>query len=501
MTAFHFSDNITSYIDGAFVPPAAAAHRIAVINPATEAVIAHLFEANDLEVDRAVQAATRSFEQGVWHRLPLEQRVAVFRRICALTEQHADELCWLESIDLGMPVSQARSMVTARVIRNFNFYADHLSQAAERAVRLDDLYQRYVHRDPVGVCALISPWNAPLMLATSKIAPALAFGNSCVIKTSEYTPLALARFMTLLAEAGVPPGVVNLVNGRGHVTGTSLVAHPGVGLVSFTGGGEAGRTIAAVAGGGFKKCDLELGGKSACIISDSADLDQAVDGALLGIFANSGQMCFAGSRILVQRNVADAFLARFVDRARAIRVGDPLDPATDMGPLAYEAHYRRVLSYCAPGADERVEVLCGGKATGAGRGYFIEPTVLLAETPDARVCREEIFGPVATVLTYDSFDQALALANHSRYGLAAYLWSNRLDEAMTAAAQLRSGTLMVNSPMVFDLRMPFGGYKDSGVGREGIESLRNFYSEEKTVAIAMRPIPLPLRMGAQRTAS
>lgn len=493
--SYPISALITSYIDGAYIAPRAGSHHLPVINPATEAVIAHLQEADDAEVNLAVRAAARSYAEGAWRRLPTERRVAILRRVCELTEQHARELCWLESTDLGMPSSQAPAAVIARVVRNFGFYADHLSQSAERAVRLDDRYQRYVHRDPVGVCALISPWNAPLMLATSKIAPALAFGNSCVIKTSEYTPLALHRFMALLSEAGVPPGVVNLVNGRGEVTGASMVTHDAVSLVSFTGGGVAGRRIAAAAGANLKKCDLELGGKSACIVSDSANLEMAVDGALLGIFGNAGQMCFAGSRILLQRRIADAFLERFLARANAIRVGDPFDPATEMGPLAYAAHLDRALAYCRPQAGDGVSVLAGGERAAGGTGYFMAPTVLMADSPDARACQEEVFGPVATVLQYDHFDEAIALANNTRYGLAGYLWSNRLDESMAAAQGIRTGALMINSPMVFDLRMPFGGVGESGVGREGIESLRNFYSEEKAVAIAARPLPVAPRLG------
>lgn len=485
-------ETVSSFIDGAFVAPSVRGHRIDVVNPANEALIAHLFEADAAEVDRAVQAARQAFEDGRWHRLPQERRGAVLRRISELTQQHADELCYLESVDLGMPTAQGQGAVISRVVRNFNFYADHLSQAAERAVRLDDLYQRYVHRDPVGVCALISPWNAPLMLATSKIAPALAFGNCCVIKASEYTPLAIARFMEILVEAGVPPGVVNLVNGRGQVTGSSLVEHPEVDIVSFTGGAMAGRSIAASAGRQLKKCDLELGGKSANIVSDSADLDQAVDGSLVGIYGNTGQMCFAGSRILLQRGIAEAFLERFTARARAIVVGDPLDMATEMGPLAYAAHRDRVLSHCQP--QPGVSVLCGGQAL-QRPGYFMQPTVLLADSHDVPVCQEEIFGPVATALVYDDFQDALRIANQTRYGLAGYVWTNRLNEMTAASQQLRAGALMINSPMVFDLRMPFGGYKESGVGREGIEGMRALYSEEKSVAIALRPIPLPRRMG------
>ena len=387
---------ITSYVDGAYLAPRAGSHHLPVINPATESVIAQLQEADGAEVDLAVRAAARSYAEGTWRRLPTERRAAILRRVCDLTEQHARELCWLESTDLGIPSSQAPGAVIARVVRNFSFYADHLSQGAERAVKLDDRYQRFVHRDPVGVCALISPWNAPLMLATSKIAPALAFGNSCVIKTSEYTPLALHRFMALLSEAGVPPGVVNLVNGRGEVTGASLVAHEAVGLVSFTGGGAAGRRIAAVAGAGLKKCDLELGGKSASIISDSADLDLAVDGALLGIFGNAGQMCFAGSRILLQRRIADAFLERFVARANAIRVGDPFDLATEMGPLAYASHLDRVLAHCRPTVGDGVSVLAGGERTaGGGLDHLDDGDAVLAGVAFAGVAEHRCGGGVA----------------------------------------------------------------------------------------------------------
>ncbi len=488
------SRQITSFIGGGFVSPRKDAYRLPVTNPATEEEIGTLFEADEAEVDRAVVAARTSFEAGHWRGLSAEQRAGVFRRVCALTSEHAEELCALETMDLGIPTAQAKGMVTARVVRNFNFYADHLSQAAERAVTTDRLHQRYVYREPVGVCALLSPWNAPLMLATSKIAPALAFGNSCVIKTSEHTPLALARFMDLLTEAGVPAGVVNMVNGRGRVTGAQLVSHPDVALLSFTGGGATGRQVMIAAAQNFKKCDLELGGKSANIVSDSADFNAALDGSLLGAFGNSGQMCFAGSRIIVQEDIAERFTEAFVARACAIRVGDPTDPATEMGPLAYREHLERVLSFCDP--EDGVGLLCGGRRTGAERGYFMSPTVLRARSPAARVCQEEIFGPVATILTYKRFEEAIAIANDSRYGLSGYLWSNRLDEAMAAASGLRSGGLMVNSPMMFDLRMPFGGVKESGVGREGIESLRNFYSEEKAIAIATRPFPMPVRLGA-----
>lgn len=492
---YPIKSEICSYIGGQFVQPSLDAFRIEVINPATGKVLCQLVEADKSEVEQAVQAASDSLRKGEWRNAPSAHRAAVFRKLCTLMAEHKEEMGYLESVDLGLPISQANASVVDKVIRNFSFYADALSQLADRAVSLDDMYQRYVRRDPIGVCGLISPWNAPLMLATSKIAPALAFGNSCVIKTSEYTPLAVARFMEILSEAGIPDGVINLVNGRGEVTGDALVKHPDVALVSFTGGGTAGRIIASNAAHDFKKCDLELGGKSANIITESANLDDALEGSLLSIFANTGQMCFAGSRILVHRSIADQFLEKFVARATNIKVGDPLNPETQMGPLCYEAHMKQVLQMCDTAVSEGVEVLCGGKRCYSEEGYFMEPTVLLTDNRDVQVFRDEIFGPVATVYIYDDFSEAIDIANDSNFGLAGYLWTNNLDEMNRVSRNLKAGAIMINSPMVFDLRMPFGGYKESGVGREGIEGLRDLYTEQKSVAIAQKSLSIPLKLG------
>ncbi len=493
---YQVKSELTSYINGQFVEPSASAYKIDVVNPATGKVICRLIEADSNEVSLAVKAASDSFKKGEWRSAPSAHRAAVFRKLCSLMAQYKDEICYLESIDLGLPISQAHANVVDKVIRNFSFYADALSQFSDRAVSLDDMYQRYVRRDPVGVCALISPWNAPLMLATSKIAPALAYGNSCVLKTSEFTPLAVAKFMEILSEAGVPDGVINLVNGRGEVTGDALVKHPDVALVSFTGGGTAGRIIASNAAYDFKKCDLELGGKSANIITETANLDDALEGSLLSIFSNSGQMCFAGSRILVHKSVADEFIERFVARAKNIKVGDPLNPETEMGPLCYESHLQRVLQMCATAVSEGVEVLCGGQRCYSEEGYFMEPTVLLTDNRDVQVFRDEIFGPVATIYIYEDFNDAIEIANDSKFGLAGYLWTNNLAEMNRVSCDLQAGAILINSPMVMDLRMPFGGYKESGVGREGIEGLRDLYTEQKSVAIAQKSFHFPHKLGA-----
>lgn len=495
MTArFNIPEYVTSFIDGQWT--ARSQMLLPVINPATETQISLLSEADAQETGAAVEAAHRSFRSGVWSQAPAARKREVFHRIVALTEEHLDELAWLETLNAGLPIRYARARQMPRIVRNFNFFADWLSQNIERGGIQDDAYLRFVSREPAGVAALISPWNAPLALASTKIAAALAFGNSCVVKTAEQTPLAVARFMEILSQAGVPPGVVNLVNGRGHVTGDALTRHPLVNVISFTGGTQTGRAIAAVAAPQLKRVDLELGGKSANIITASAVMDDALDGALTSIYTNNGQQCFAGSRILVERTVAQEFIERFVARARAIRVGDPFDGQTEIGPLANAAHYARVQGYVEIARADGAELLTGGKRPAyCERGYYFEPTAVLVNSNQSRVCQEEIFGPFATFQVFDDFEEALQLANASDFGLAAYLWSSDLGQCLAAARSLQAGVVLVNSPMILDSRFPFGGYKDSGVGREGIEGMSHFYTEEKTVTVALRR-PAMDRLGA-----
>ena len=489
---------ITSYIDGQWQP--AGALLLPVINPATEEVVAQLSEADARETAAAVAAAQASWKSGIWARKSAAEKRRVFQRIVALTLEHIEELAQLECLNSGLPLNYLRARQLPRITRNFDFFADWLSQNVEKAGMSDQDYLRCVLREPAGVAALIAPWNAPLALASTKIAAALAFGNSCVIKPAETTPLAVARFMDILSEAGVPPGVVNMVNGRGHVTGDALVRDPGVRVVSFTGGTQTGRAIAAAAAPGLKRVDLELGGKSANIITETANLDDALDGALTSIYTNNGQQCFAGSRILLQRSIADAFMRRFVERARAIRVGDPLDMATELGPLSNAAHYARVCSFIEMARADGGELLCGGRRPpGLGaKGYYLEPTAVLMPSNAARVCQQEIFGPFAAFQVFDDFDEAIAIANDSEFGLVSYLWTNDLQQAHRAARAIEAGVVLVNTPMILDLRFPFGGYKSSGVGREGIDGMRHFYTEEKTVTIALqRPAMARLGAGAQ----
>jgi acyl-CoA reductase-like NAD-dependent aldehyde dehydrogenase len=490
--AFPIPAHTTSYIDGSFVEPRSG-FIIPVINPATEQVISQLHEADEVDVARAVAAAQRAFDSGPWPRLSVIERKAVFARIIALTEENLDELAWLETANTGQTLRYSRHVQLPRIPANFRFYAELISQATELSAQEGNAALRYVLREPLGVVALISPSNAPTALASTKIAAALAFGNTCVVKTSENTPLALARLMTLLSEAGVPPGVVNLVNGRGSVTGTALVRHPNIRGISFTGGTVTARSIASIAGDGLKRVDLELGGKSANIIMPSANLDAALDGALLGIYTNNGQQCFAGSRIVLHRAIADEFIARFVERTDRIRVGSPLDPASENGPLAAKSSFERMASYVEIAQQDGCKLLAGGRrAEGFDLGYYFRPTAVLAPSNDVRVCQEEIFGPFASLLVVDSFDEAIQVANHSRYGLVSYLWSSELGEAMEATRRIQAGWMLVNTPMLsLDPRLPFGGYKESGVGREGAHPSRHFYTEEKTVTIALSTPAMP----------
>ena len=385
-TTYKVRDCVTSFIDGQWTEPSAVT--LPVINPATEQQIALVSEADAQETAEAVSAAQRAFERGLWSRSNAAVKREVFHRIIALTRENLDELAWLEALNSGLPLRYLRSRQLPRILRNFSFFADWLSQNTEKASMQDDDYLRFVVREPAGVAALISPWNAPLALASTKIAAALAFGNSCVVKTAEQTPLAVARFMEILTEAGVPAGVVNLVNGRGHVTGDALVRDPRVRVVSFTGGTSTGRVIAAAAVPQLKRVDLELGGKSANIITASAVLEDAVDGALTSIYTNNGQQCFAGSRILVQREIADRFIEKFIERAGQIRVGDPLDPDTEMGPLANAAHYQRALSFVDIAQSGGAKLLTGGKRPPLlEKGYYLEPTAVLVESNQSRVCQ------------------------------------------------------------------------------------------------------------------
>lgn len=483
-------ERVSSLIGGKRVP--ATGHMMPVFYPATGQTVAHMAEADAAEVDLAVRAARDAFNRSGWPQMACEPRQQMLMKLHDIILAHADELAFLECLNLGVSMRELRERHMKRAAYNFRFFAEYIGQTRGQVYDQAAGYRSIVVREPVGVAGLIAPWNAPTALASMKVAAAIAFGNTCVLKPSEQTPLALSRFVELLHEAGLPDGVVNLVNGRGHVTGEALVAHPDVDLISFTGGTTTGRRIGAIAGERLRPVTMELGGKSANIIFASADLDRALDAALLGIYSNNGQQCLAGSRILLERRIADDFISRFVERAERIRVGDPMDDKTELGPLASLRHRERVMSYVGIAEADGARLLTGGSAPDLGGelggGYFMRPTAVLAPGNGARVCQDEIFGPFASFLIFDRADEAISMANDTGFGLVSYVWSDHQPTIEQASRNLKSGVVWVNTPMMRELRAPFGGYRDSGLGREGGEACEHFYTEVKTVTVPAQPV-------------
>ncbi|MHB9880628.1 aldehyde dehydrogenase [Pacificimonas sp. ICDLI1SI03] len=464
---------------------------VSVIDPATEETIACIPSAEADLVDRAVQSARSAFERGEWSRMEAEERQAVLRACADAIEADADGIADIECANTGIPYSQVRGRQVARAANNFRFFADYIGQMAGELYEQKQEYLTFVRREPIGVAGLISPWNSPISLGSMKIASAIAFGNSCVIKPAEQAPLGLMRLVRAVNNAGLPAGVVNLVNGLGSVTGDALVRHPGVDVVSFTGGTQTGKHIMSVAGAMLKPCIMELGGKSANIVFDDADIEQAVDGALIGIFANNGQQCLAGARILVQRGIADRFIADLAARARKVVVGDPRDPKTEIGPLATKSHYEHVMSFLPAQGEAGLKVLAGGgRADGFEKGYYFSPTLVLTDTNNNRLCQEEIFGPFASLQIFDTKEEAFDIANQSRFGLVSYIWSQNIDTVMAGQQAINAGTIWCNTPMMRDLHAPFGGRGDSGVGAEGGSAAEAFYTRQKTVSIPRRPLTL-----------
>jgi len=483
---------VTAIIDGEAVP-AGDAELVPVVNPDDGAKLLDLAETDPATVDRAVSAARACFESGAWSAASVSERQAVLHRAAELIRDHADELAALDSLTTGLLYHSATyGQAHTAASGWFRYFAGVLeSNRGDLYSQLPDT-RALVTREPVGVAGLFTPWNIPLMGASLKLAAALAMGNSCVLKPSEQSPLASARLIGLLHEAGLPRGAVQLVNGRGAVTGAALAGHPDVDLVSFTGGEHAGRMIAAETAKRFAKTTMELGGKSANIVFDDADLERALDGSLNAIYSNNGQACLAGSRILVQKRIADNFIADFVARAKSIRVGRPFDKNAELGPQSSQQQMQRVLAYADIAREDGGEILTGGqRSTAFDDGFYVEPTVALVTDNRVRVCQEEIFGPFATFLVFDTDDEAVRMANDTRFGLAGYVWSDNLPRALSAANGLRAGYVLINTPMQRERNAPFGGFGQSGVDREGGRWSLDFYSESKTTIVPFGKQAIP----------
>jgi aminomuconate-semialdehyde/2-hydroxymuconate-6-semialdehyde dehydrogenase len=472
---------LANFIGGSFAEPRNGAY-FDDVEPATGEVIAQIPDSGEGDVDDAVNAAKDAFD--AWSRTPAERRSRMLLKVADLIEDNLEELARMESRDNGKPLSLARRLDIPRAVANFRFFATAILHQSTEAHATDTTALNYTLRQPIGVAGLISPWNLPLYLLSWKIAPALASGNTCVAKPSELTPLTANRLAELSLEAGLPAGVMNIVHGTGPKAGAAICAHPDVPLISFTGGTVTGAKVAAAAAPMFKKLSLELGGKNPNLVFADADLDDAIATSIRSSFWNQGEICLCGSRIFVERSIHDEFVSRFVEATRKLRIGDPSDEQTDVGALISAAHLEKVTGYIALAKDEGGTIVAGGNRVDR-KGFYVEPTIITGLTCDCRVLQEEIFGPVVTVTPFDGDEEAVRFANSTRYGLSATVWTRDLQRAHRVAAQLHAGTVWVNCWLLRDLRVPFGGAKDSGVGREGGFHSLDFFTEPKNVCVKL----------------
>jgi len=472
---------LANFIGGRFAPPRSGNY-IDDIEPATGEVIAEIPDSDAGDVDDAVAAARAAFPS--WSKTPADDRARLLLKLADAIERNFDELAAMESRDNGKAISLAKRLDIPRAVANFRFFATAILHDATAAHAMDGRALNYTLRQPLGVAGLIAPWNLPLYLLSWKIAPAVAAGNTCVAKPSELTPLTANRLAELSMEAGIPPGVINVVHGYGNKAGRALTSHPDVPIISFTGGTVTGAAVAANAGPLFKKISLELGGKNPNVVFADADLDDCVATSIRSSFWNQGEICLCGSRIFVERPIYDTFVERFVAAAKELRIGDPLDESTDIGALISAAHLEKVMGYVDLAKKEGGTIAAGGNRVDR-KGFFVEPTIITGLGCDCRVLQEEIFGPVVTITPFDGEEEAIAFANSTRYGLAASIWTRDLQRAHRVAAAIDSGTVWINCWLLRDLRVPFGGMKESGVGREGgFESL-HFFTASKNVCVKL----------------
>ena len=457
----------------------------ATINPSTGEEICQVAEADAADVNKAVHAARAAFEHGPWRKMPASERGRLMNRLADLIEKHADDLARLESLDNGKPVGVAKAVDVAATVACYRYFAGWADKVQGKTIPIDGNYFCYTRHEPVGVVGQIIPWNFPMLMQAWKLAPALATGNTVVMKPAEQTPLSALRIGELIVEAGFPEGVVNLLPGFGPTAGAAIASHMDVDKVAFTGSTEVGHLIMeAAAKSNLKRVSLELGDKSPNIVFADVDLDEAVEGAHFGLFFNHGQCCCAGSRVFVEEKIYEQFVEKSGARARKRTVGDPFDPQTEQGPQVDQAQFDKVMGYIDSGRREGANLVCGGERVG-DRGYFIQPTVFSDVQDDMKIAKEEIFGPVMSIIPFKSLDEVVARANRTDYGLAAAVWTRDIQKAHAVANSVRAGTVWVNCYNILDTRAPFGGFKQSGIGRELGEYGLQQYTEVKTVIVKL----------------
>jgi 5-carboxymethyl-2-hydroxymuconic-semialdehyde dehydrogenase len=477
---------VQHFINGQFVP----GHRGEIfdtLDPTTNLPLSRAYRGHAEDIDLAANAASHAFTK--WSRFKAKDRRRALLKIASLIEKHGDEIAAIECMDAGQVLRIVRAQI-ARAAENFAFYADWADKSMDgRTYPVDDEWLNYTFRTPIGPCGIITPWNAPLMLSTWRIAPALAFGNTVILKPAEWSPLTAWKLAQIFQEADLPPGVFNVVQGYGEEAGAPLVAHPKVPLITFTGETTTGSEVMRNGSAQLKRLSLELGGKSPCIIFADADLDRALDATVFQIYSFNGERCTANSRVLIEESIFDDFVARLAKRAANVRVGHPLDPATEVGPLIHTEHRDRVLEYLSIGQAEGAKLLAGGHRVGT-EGNYIAPT-LFTGSNTMRIAQEEIFGPVLTAIPFKDEADALAKANYVKYGLAAYLWTGDATRAIRMARHLEAGMIWINSHNVRHLPTPFGGVKHSGTHREGGEYALEFYTEVHNVAMPLGKHHIP----------
>jgi 5-carboxymethyl-2-hydroxymuconic-semialdehyde dehydrogenase len=489
-----YSYEIRHFINNEFVHSVAEG-TFETLNPATNRPIGVVADGQPEDVDRAVKAARKAFDEGPWPKMNAEARSKKLRQIADLIEKYAGEIAEREIADCGVPIRQIKGGAIPRAAYNFNYFADMTYRVTGESYPVGDQFINYSIRRPVGVAGLITPWNVPFMLETWKVAPCLAFGNTCILKPAEWSPLSADMLARIVQEADLPPGVFNIVHGFGEKAGAPIVAHPGVQVISFTGETATGQIILRNGASTLKRYSMELGGKSPTIVFEDADVERALDGTIFQMYSLNGERCTAGSRLILQESIYDTFVEKLAARVVKIKVGPPEDLATEVGPLIHPEHWGKVNGYMDVARKEGAKILVGGvRPDGFPEGNYFSPTLIVNVRNDMRIAQEEIFGPVLVVIPFKDETEAIRLANDVRYGLAGYVWTQDIGRGHRVAQALESGMVWINSHNVRDLRTPFGGSKHSGIGREGDHYSFELYTELKAIHVALGTHHIP-KMG------